>query len=426
MPLRALTLALLVLSTHRTLSAADDPVIHMLVPGFTVRELPVELTNINNLEYAPDGRLFAVGYDGRIHILTDTDGDGLEDAAKSSGSRPTTSAPRRHGHRAEGTLRRLQGPDHAAPGHRQRRPADREESSSPAGRTTFRRRRRPRRRHRQGQQPLLRPRLHDFTNPLQLDKNGKARVRTQQETGTIMKVSPDRKTREIVATGIRFSVGLAFNRHGDLFVTDQEGETWVPNGNPLDELLTSARPALRLSRPHPGSTSRTSSTSRPSSTSARSTSPPAAWLQRSRPHRNLRPRVLGRRRDRLRRVARKTLACSARENPGRLRRPPILIARWHAHIDALSHPTATWSSAATPARPTGAPVRRARARSSRSPTPNRAARAAGRTSRPVPIEVRVAFDRELPPTADEVLSKLAGTQIDYGDFVPAPPIVLRT
>src|SRR5258706_2174119 len=56
--------------------------VHMLVPGFTVRELPVQLTNINNIEYAPDGRLFAVGYDGRVHVLTDTDNDGLEDTAR--------------------------------------------------------------------------------------------------------------------------------------------------------------------------------------------------------------------------------------------------------------------------------------------------------------------------------------------------------
>ena len=29
---------------------------------------------------------------------------------------------------------------------------------------------------------------------------------------------------------------LAFNEAGDLFCTDQEGETWCPDGNPLDEL----------------------------------------------------------------------------------------------------------------------------------------------------------------------------------------------
>src|SRR5262249_26914042 len=59
----------------------------------------------------------------------------------------------------------------------------------------------------------------------------------KSERGTILKVAPDFGKREIVCTGIRFPVGMAFNRHGDLFVTDQEGATWLPNGNPLDELL---------------------------------------------------------------------------------------------------------------------------------------------------------------------------------------------
>ena len=48
---------------------------------------------------------------------------------------------------------------------------------------------------------------------------------------------PDFKTREVIATGIRFPVGMRFNRRGDLFASDQEGATWLPNGNPLDELL---------------------------------------------------------------------------------------------------------------------------------------------------------------------------------------------
>src|SRR6188474_2634928 len=34
--------------------------------GFVVRELPVGLSNQNNVEYAPDGRLFTAGYDGRM------------------------------------------------------------------------------------------------------------------------------------------------------------------------------------------------------------------------------------------------------------------------------------------------------------------------------------------------------------------------
>ncbi|RYD40729.1 MAG: hypothetical protein EOP85_13770, partial [Verrucomicrobiaceae bacterium] len=57
----------------------DAPVVQMLVPGFRVDELKVETTNLNNIEYAPDGRLFAGGYDGRFHLLRDRDGDGIEE-----------------------------------------------------------------------------------------------------------------------------------------------------------------------------------------------------------------------------------------------------------------------------------------------------------------------------------------------------------
>src|SRR5438105_4803966 len=59
----------------------DPPSVQMLVPGFAVRELPLELNNINNLVYGPDGRLFALCYDGNVFQLKDTDGDGLEDTA---------------------------------------------------------------------------------------------------------------------------------------------------------------------------------------------------------------------------------------------------------------------------------------------------------------------------------------------------------
>src|SRR3954470_5320112 len=62
-------------------AVTNPPPVEMLVPGFTVRELPLDLNNINNLVYAPDGRLFALCYDGNVFQLNDSNGDGLEDTA---------------------------------------------------------------------------------------------------------------------------------------------------------------------------------------------------------------------------------------------------------------------------------------------------------------------------------------------------------
>lgn len=76
-----------------SIAATNDPVVRMLVPGFTVTELPVHLSNQNNLRFATDGTLSALGYDGRVWRLRDTDGDGLEDTAEPFWDRPTLSVP---------------------------------------------------------------------------------------------------------------------------------------------------------------------------------------------------------------------------------------------------------------------------------------------------------------------------------------------
>lgn len=49
--------------------------------------------------------------------------------------------------------------------------------------------------------------------------------------GSIIRISPDGKTSEIVAKGIRSVPGMDFNSFGDLFFTDNEG-----GGNPTEEL----------------------------------------------------------------------------------------------------------------------------------------------------------------------------------------------
>jgi putative heme-binding domain-containing protein len=77
----------------------------------------------------------------------------------------------------------------------------------------------------------------NFANGYQVNDKGVPEYRLDDEHGTILHVSPDFKSREIVCTGIRFPVSLRFNKDGELFCTDQEGATWLPNGNPFDELL---------------------------------------------------------------------------------------------------------------------------------------------------------------------------------------------
>ena len=60
-------------------AVANPPPVQMLVPGFSTRELPVDLTNINNVRYRADGKLVALAYDGNIYLLSDADGDGVEE-----------------------------------------------------------------------------------------------------------------------------------------------------------------------------------------------------------------------------------------------------------------------------------------------------------------------------------------------------------
>ena len=71
-----------------THAAVNEPRVEALIPGITVKRLPIQLKNIDSVEYGPDGWLYAAGYDGRIHVLTDTDGDGLEDKSELYWSKP--------------------------------------------------------------------------------------------------------------------------------------------------------------------------------------------------------------------------------------------------------------------------------------------------------------------------------------------------
>jgi putative heme-binding domain-containing protein len=221
------------------------PLVQMLVPGFTVRELPVKLTNVNNVFYRDDGTLVALAYDGNIHLLTDADGDGLEESArlfwKNDGqlSAPIGMAltPPQYSH-GQGVLVAAKskcvlivdtdGDDRAdqeivvADGW----------TELPHGvdalGATF---------DPKDQAIFFGLGTTNFTDPYLLANRESAAYRLSDERGTIVRVAPDLKSRQVFATGIRFPVAIRFNPAGDLFCTDQEGATWLSNGNPFDELL---------------------------------------------------------------------------------------------------------------------------------------------------------------------------------------------
>ncbi|MCA9062650.1 MAG: ThuA domain-containing protein [Planctomycetaceae bacterium] len=224
--------------------ARNPPAIQMLIPGFAVQELPLELTNVNNVRYRDDGALVTLGYNGDIHLLRDTDGDGLEDHAELFWKN-------------EGSLRGPIGMALTPPGYSRGRGvfvpskgkvslivdtngddrADEEIIVASGWKEIF------------TTVDALGIALDadeniyfglgvaNFADAYQLGDDGKPAYDIHADNGTIQKVSADFSQRETVCTGIRFPVALAFNRRGDLFATEQEGATWLPNGNPLDELL---------------------------------------------------------------------------------------------------------------------------------------------------------------------------------------------
>lgn len=222
---------------------ADPPPVQVLVPGFRVRQLPVDLPNVNNVRYRADGKLVALGYDGNVWLLSDTDGDGVEDKAdlfwdnKGRLRSPVGMALTPTGYGlGEGLFVASKGKLSLIVDTKGAGKADREIVVASGWKEL------PHNVDALGVAVARDGTVYfglgtaDFTNAY-LVEGGRSRYDLGSERGTVLEVSPDFKTRKIFCTGIRFPVGLAFNRRGDLFATDQEGATWLPDGNPFDELL---------------------------------------------------------------------------------------------------------------------------------------------------------------------------------------------
>ncbi|HTD88329.1 MAG TPA: hypothetical protein VK850_17280, partial [Candidatus Binatia bacterium] len=224
---------------HALETVKNPPIVQMLVPGFTVQELPLKIVNVNNVRYRHDGKLVALGYDGRIHLLTDTDGDGLEDYSEFFWAEQTLRAPIGMDLRSNSVFVASKGKVSVITDTNGDGRAD-EEKVIASGWTEL-----P-----HGVDTLglaLDPKdgsvyfglgCANFVDAYLIDRaTGKSQYRLDSIRGTIQRISPDFSKRETICTGVRFTCALAFNELGDLFATDQEGATWLPNGNPLDELL---------------------------------------------------------------------------------------------------------------------------------------------------------------------------------------------
>lgn len=229
----------------KRLVRVECPPVQMFVPGFTTHKLPVDLPNCNNVLYRPDGKLVVLAYNGDIYLLSDTDGDGLEDRAElfweSNGrlQAPIGMALTPPGYsRGEGVFVPSKGKCSLIVDTDGDDRADREIvvaegwTQLPHGVDALGVAVDP-----DDQSIYFGLGTTNFADAYLIDDQGRSHYRLDSERGTILRVAPDFQSREIVCTGIRFPVALRFNRHGDLFCTDQEGATWLPNGNPFDELL---------------------------------------------------------------------------------------------------------------------------------------------------------------------------------------------
>ncbi|MEJ7780804.1 MAG: ThuA domain-containing protein [Daejeonella sp.] len=218
--------------------------VQVFLPGFTVKEIPLDLSNLNAVRYGPDGRLYGLAYDGHIYVLTDTDGDGVEDKAEYWWDKNLFVAPVAMAVTAEGiyvtSLNKLSlirdvdkdgkaeteeiiATDWEKPGKYTGNSAGGVDAMGVA-------------KDEQGN-IFFALGTADFTNGYLIDSLGKSHYDIKSHRGTVLKLAPGSKKAEIYCTGTRFPVAMAFNQEGDLFASEQEGATWLPNGNPYDELL---------------------------------------------------------------------------------------------------------------------------------------------------------------------------------------------
>jgi putative heme-binding domain-containing protein len=242
---------------YRLSRSTNGPLVRFLQPGFIAEELPIELTAINNLEYDSKGRLFAAGYDGRIHLIRDTNGDHLEDQVTTFSSQTSEDYPlgmvvhdgMPHLLLSDELVRYRDTNGDGIPDQREIVLKQWDDPDLRTNNLIL---------HRRVDSALGLARGKDGSwyltmgsaNPgngywqkiegnvwnANSKKSGPPQYNTERLRGVLLRFHPDGRM-EKLATGLRYIMSMQFNESGDLFGTDQEGATWLPNGNPFDEFL---------------------------------------------------------------------------------------------------------------------------------------------------------------------------------------------
>ncbi len=237
------------------LAVEPQATVQVLQAGFEVFELPITLPNLNNVRYRADGQLYALGYNGNVWLLRDTNRDGLEDTShlffenKAALRGPIGMAVVPSGHEllkrqgtsvatARGVIVASKGKVSALLDYDGDDVAETERVIASGWKEI------------PPNVDTIGVAIHPvdgsiyfglgtaaYNNAYLLDQQGKSQFDLASERGTVQRIKPDLSGRETVSTGVRFTIGLEFNQHDELFATEQEGATWLPNGNPFDELL---------------------------------------------------------------------------------------------------------------------------------------------------------------------------------------------
>lgn len=244
-------LSVLWCSLLAAVAVAESPTVQMLVPGFEVRELPIELTNINSLKYRRDGKLYALAYSGDIWLLSDTDGDQLEDRKElffeSRGrlrgpigmavippEHPLLTAATGGESTASGVVVASKGKVSAILDTDGDGVADTERIIASGWKEI------PQNVDAVG--VAIDPSdgaiyfglgTAAYNNAYLLDEAGVSHFDLSSERGTIQRIEPDLSSRSTLCTGVRFTIGMAFNADGDLLAYLLRQPPRMPADSPL-------------------------------------------------------------------------------------------------------------------------------------------------------------------------------------------------